>query len=79
MTPQDVPQDYPIAEVLANMERLIASGHECYVKFTCEKCGSRQTSDEPNVYHPTGYTCEECGHLTVPKGINFLAILKLKK
>ena len=71
-------QDHPIPEVLANIEAKIKEGWICFVKFTCEKCGSRQTSDTPNSYAALGYTCEECGHLTQPKGINFMAVKATK-
>lgn len=66
--------DYPVEEVLANMERQIAKGATCYVKYTCVSCGSRQCSEEPNTWRPAGYECSECGHLTVPTGINFLVV-----
>lgn len=68
-------RDYPVADVLHNMATKIERGHTCYVKFTCEGCGSRQTDAEPNRFCQGGYTCEECGHLTKPKGINFLLVL----
>ena len=71
--------DYPIDEVLRNMERLARQGAECYVKFTCFGCGSRQTSDTPNVYSTGGYTCEECRVLTIPTGINFLLVWPTSK
>ena len=64
--------DYPVIEVLANMEAQAKKGHLCYVKYTCEGCGSRQTSAEANTWHSEGYICEECKTLTKPKGINFL-------
>lgn len=69
--------DYPVKEVLANIEEKAKEGWECFIKFTCSKCKSRQTASD-NTWHPAGYTCEECGHLTVPTGINFLAVKKLK-
>lgn len=69
--------DYPIEEVIKNMERLIASGHTCWVKFTCVHCGSRQTDAIPNRYCLGGYTCEECGKVTHPTAINFMAVLKI--
>lgn len=65
--------DHPIEEVLANMDARIKQGWTCHVKFTCAHCGSRQTSGEPNSYAVSGYTCEECGGLTKPDKINFLA------
>lgn len=71
--------DHPVDEVLASMEKLIAAGHDCYVKYTCENCGSRQCSEEANTWRVDGYTCSECQHVTKPTGINFLAHLKLNQ
>lgn len=72
-------EDHPIPEVLAQIEHLASEGHSCYVKFTCEACGSRQTSDEANTWHPAGYSCEECNHFTQPTGINFLLVMNIKR
>ncbi len=71
--------DYPVEEMLKEMEKWAAMGAECYVKFTCESCGSRQTASDANSWHPVGYTCEECGHLTVPKAINFMLVKQVSK
>jgi predicted RNA-binding Zn-ribbon protein involved in translation (DUF1610 family) len=68
--------DYPVHEVLKNIERLAREGHQCYVKFTCESCGARQTAEDANTWHPAGYHCEECGHLTIPQMINFMFVSK---
>lgn len=70
--------NYPVAEVLANMEEQIAKGAECYIKYDCELCGLRQMSEEPNTWHPAGYICCECGHLTKPEEINFMVVISLK-
>lgn len=67
--------DYPVEEVLANMEKQAANGALCYVKYTCEGCGARQTSEEANTWHADGYECEACGHLTKPTKINFMLVL----
>lgn len=66
--------DYPIEEVLANIEKQAALGFLCFVKYTCDGCGARNTSDEPNTFCTKGYVCQSCQHLTVPQGINFLLI-----
>ena len=66
--------DYPIDEVLANIEKQAAQGFLCFVKYTCEGCGNRNTATDPNVFHPEGYICQTCHHLTIPKGINFLLV-----
>lgn len=66
--------NFPVAEVLANMERMARDGALCYVKYTCVGCGSRQTSDEANTWRQDGYVCSECNHLTKPTEINFMMV-----
>ena len=70
--------DHPIQEILKTADELIKAGHEVFQKFTCDKCESRQTIDEPNVFYSSG-KCEECGHVTdiEKKGCNYLAIFRL--
>lgn len=63
----------------AEQVRQMTFGRTVYVKFTCVHCGSRQTSNTPNVIH-TSYTCEECTGITAlddlkRDGINFLLIM----
>jgi hypothetical protein len=72
--------DHPIHECMRSAQELIDQGHEIYQKFTCEKCGSRQTIDERNVFYATG-KCEECKHITNMRlrGCNYLAILKMRR
>lgn len=65
-------KDLPVPEALAKIEKLIGQGALCWVKFTCDHCGSRQTSDTPNTWATAGYTCEECGKLTIPERIGFM-------
>lgn len=69
--PPERVHDYPVAEVMENMERLAEAGFFCYVKYNCS-CGSRQTSDEANTWRKDGYICSECGVLNKPDRINFL-------
>ena len=66
--------DYPIEEVLDNIEKKAAQGFLCFVKYTCKGCGARNTSTEPNVFHSEGYVCQTCCHLTIPTAINFLLV-----
>lgn len=69
--------DYPWDEVVEAAERLIKEkGATLHQKFTCEKCGSRQTMAVPNVFYVQG-ECEECGFVTDirTKGCNYLMIL----
>lgn len=73
--------NHPFDEVVIKMNRLAGvAGNEVYLKFTCARCGARQTSDAPNAIHVSGYTCEECGGLTTldelrRDGINFLLVM----
>lgn len=67
------PNDYPLLECAENAKRLTEKGAVVYQKFTCEKCGSRQTIDKPNTFY-TSASCEECGYVTdiAKNGCNFL-------
>lgn len=67
--------DHPLEDVVKAAEAQAANGHSCFQKFTCEKCGSRQTMETPNVFYTSG-SCEECGHVTdiKKKGCNFIMI-----
>jgi uncharacterized Zn finger protein len=58
---------------MAVADRLIGMGAQVFQKFTCEKCGSRQTIMTPNTFYATGQ-CEECGHITdiVKRGCNYM-------
>jgi hypothetical protein len=71
--------DYPFDEIAKSVkEKLKNGGVTCFQKFTCEKCGSRQTIDEPNTFYTEGM-CEECKHVTNIKerGCNFMAVFSL--
>ena len=72
--------DHPIEVCLKTADNLVKEGHTVYQKFTCDKCGSRQTIDVPNKFYETG-KCEECNHITdiVKKGCNYLAVLTMKR
>lgn len=53
-----------IRDVMERADRnVLQKGGAVYFKFTCAKCGARQTFPEANGIHATG-TCEECGHTT---------------
>jgi DNA-directed RNA polymerase subunit RPC12/RpoP len=72
--------DHPLEECAKSAEKLIENGHQVYQKFTCEKCGSRQTIDEPNVFYTSG-KCEECSHTTniKEKGCNYLSVFTYRR
>lgn len=67
--------DVPAKDFLSILERTLREGPAdllLYVKFTCQYCKSRQTSDTPNTFHPNGYSCEACGEVTRPKAFGVL-------
>lgn len=68
-------KDFPFEEVCKTAEEKINAGWTAYQKFTCEKCGSRQTMATPNVFYTSGL-CEECSHETDLKkaGCNLMLI-----
>jgi hypothetical protein len=70
--------DYPVQDCLRDANKLIERGAMVYQKFTCDKCGSRQTIDIPNTFYAKGQ-CEECSHITdiEKKGCNYLLVSKL--
>lgn len=70
--------DHPFYEVARQGAQYIESGRTVHQKFTCAKCGSRQTMGQPNMFFIKG-TCEECKHETnlVLAGCNFVVVLDL--
>jgi hypothetical protein len=72
--------DHPVEECMETANDLIRQGHTIYQKFTCDKCQSRQTMPDENVFYASG-KCEECGHITdiEAKGCNYMAILKVRR
>jgi transcription elongation factor Elf1 len=65
--------DYPIEECAATAAPYVARGATFFQKFTCARCGSRQTCDEPNKFFKTA-ACEACGHVTdiARQGCNYM-------
>jgi hypothetical protein len=56
--------NYTIDECLETVVPLIIErGATFYMKFTCAKCWSRQTCEEPNKFFEIA-RCERCGHFT---------------
>jgi hypothetical protein len=68
--------DYPLNDVVAKAEQLIAKGHTVYQKFTCAGCGARLTVDQPNTFHPSG-RCDRCPYVTNIRirGCNFMVVM----
>jgi DNA-directed RNA polymerase subunit RPC12/RpoP len=72
--------DLPINERVKRGNAALAMhpGAQIFYKFTCAKCGSRQTFSEPNTLYPWG-DCEECGSRTEVTEGGFDLYLKLGK
>ena len=58
--------DLPTNEILKMMKDMIEKGFSCYIKWVCEKCGERVTSNTPNAFFTEGYFHEDCGHTSFP-------------
>jgi hypothetical protein len=52
-----------VRRVIAKADQWIAKGSRVHFKWSCAKCGARQTFPEPNSFFITG-ECEECKHVT---------------
>lgn len=57
--------DLPFDVIVEQVDKLLTESPtaEVYQKFTCERCGARQTMDKPNSFYREG-SCEECGHVS---------------
>jgi ribosomal protein L40E len=66
--------DLPWDQLTKKADQAIAAGATLYQKFTCDKCGARQTMTEANTFYTEGQ-CEECQHITDirKKGGGYLA------
>lgn len=80
----DTPYTGPIPDHLRSMferaDDLIRSGAAVYFKFTCAKCGARQTFEDQNKFYKSG-RCEECSHITDlfhrDAQVNYLLVMEL--
>ena len=72
--------DFPFETIVEAVGKHADKGEDCYQKFSCSKCGSRQTMDEPNVLYTHG-KCEECGHITdiTVTGCNYMLHINLNR
>lgn len=70
--------DLPWKEGLDKADEAIARGATLYQKFTCEKCGARQTVEKPNTFYQEGQ-CGECQHITnlMQKGFGYMATFNM--
>lgn len=68
--------DIPLFQAAKQAEELYKTGAIVHQKFTCAKCGARQTMDEANVFFTKG-ECEECKHITdlIDRGCGYAVIL----
>ena len=75
------PGDLSMEDIEKQVNELLANNPHVatYQKFTCEKCGSRQTMEEPNTFYLEG-ACEECKHVTDirKKGCGYMATFNMK-
>jgi len=73
-----MPLDHPFYEVANLATKQILAGHSIHLKFTCQRCGSRQTIAEANKIFEKG-ECEECGGVTdlVVNGCNFVLVARV--
>lgn len=69
-----IDKDLPTEEIIKKAEEFIKTGGTIFIKFTCNFCGSRQTSANPNSFNTAGYYCGECGELCRPKKYGLMII-----
>jgi len=69
-------RDIPFLECIEQANELVVQGAIVHQKFTCEKCGSRQTMSVPNVFYVSGQ-CEQCQEVTniLERGCGYVLIL----
>jgi hypothetical protein len=70
--------DFPFGDAAAEAAAHFRAGHTVHQKFTCGRCGTRQTMAEPNRFFTSG-KCEECGHVTdlVVRGCGYLLVTRV--
>jgi len=69
--------DLPVNKLLEKADEAIEKGATVFFKFTCEKCGARQTFEKPNTFFVKG-ECEECGYITEIHEGGFMAMFKVE-
>jgi hypothetical protein len=62
------------------VDALVRSGSDVHFKFTCARCGARQTFEDRNKFFKLG-RCEECQHITDlfhrDAQVNYLLVMEL--
>lgn len=77
-----IPKDLPREELLRQADRAImefsgvGAQAEVHFKFTCEKCGARNTFADANVLYEFGDCCQ-CNHRTAVKQGGFALHIKV--
>ena len=73
-----LPHNFPFDQAAAAAQVQMRAGHSIHQKFTCGRCGVRQTMAEPNQFFEKG-KCEECGFVTdlVATGCNYLLVTRV--
>lgn len=68
-------EDFPLSEIAASCEMVIAKGGFILQKWTCEGCARRITANNINVLVHHGH-CQHCNHVTDldKRGCNFALI-----
>ena len=77
MSKEDEYKDIDVEEAMKRALKWKEKGATIFFKFTCEKCGSRQTFDTPNTLFEKG-SCEECGHITEIKKCGFAVMMVIE-
>ncbi len=74
---QEPDQDLSFVDLLAWCFRFLDAHPDAllFVKWTCEGCGDRATSNEPNAIHLLGYEHAACGSISHPKKFGVVAAI----
>lgn len=70
--------NHPFYDVARSAQEKMKEGHSIHQKFTCGRCGARQTMAEPNKFFIKGQ-CEECGSETdlEASGCNYVLVTRV--
>ena len=71
-------RDLPTEEIIEMMKDMIDKGFQCFIKWTCENCGERVTSNTPNVFFTQGYLHEDCSHVSFPEKFGLMVMTKIQ-
>ncbi|UGY13790.1 hypothetical protein HAP48_0035240 [Bradyrhizobium septentrionale] len=73
-------KDFPFTDVVEKASKYIEAGHTVHQKFSCHRCGARQTMEVPNRFFLAG-RCEECKAVTdiQARGCNYVLVTGVNK